>query len=121
MRLGELNAMEAPEAARALRGCADVERWVAALLVRRPYADRRTLLDTAHLLATWSDAELDHALADHPRIGERGADDAGFQLAQRYVDHSVGRDLVGESDARGSSSHAGHALTSWSNNSRRPG
>jgi len=66
VRLGELNAMEAPEAARALRGCADVERWVAALLVRRPYADRRTLLDTAHLLATWSDAELDHALADPP-------------------------------------------------------
>ena len=72
MRLAELNTMEAPDAARVLRGCADVDRWVAALLVRRPYADRRTLLDTAHLLATWSDAELAHALADHPRIGERG-------------------------------------------------
>jgi len=60
--------------AQALAACADVPRWVAALSAGRPYASVAVLLARADALARgWSDAEVDRALARHPRIGERAA------------------------------------------------
>jgi 2-oxo-4-hydroxy-4-carboxy-5-ureidoimidazoline decarboxylase len=54
--------------------CLDVDRWVEALLAARPFADRAALLAAAdeHARALTA-AEVDAALARHPRIGERPA------------------------------------------------
>jgi 2-oxo-4-hydroxy-4-carboxy-5-ureidoimidazoline decarboxylase len=72
MTIDELNALPPDEAAAALRTCAAVERWVADLVAARPYADAESLYaDAIDRAAEWSDAEVDEALADHPRIGER--------------------------------------------------
>lgn len=46
--------------------------WADGLLARRPYADLAVLLDTSDDLARGLDAaQIDAALAGHPRIGER--------------------------------------------------
>ena len=72
MRLSELHALPAPEAGEVLRACADVDSWVDALVAGRPYADRVSLLaDAAERAVSWTDVEVEAALADHPRIGER--------------------------------------------------
>jgi 2-oxo-4-hydroxy-4-carboxy-5-ureidoimidazoline decarboxylase len=72
VRLDELNALPAAEAEAALRPCVDIDSWVRALVDGRPYADRTDLLARADDLArTWTAAEVEGALADHPRIGER--------------------------------------------------
>jgi len=56
-----------------LLGCLSVPRWADDVLAGEPYADRAALLAAADSAArTLSDAELDEALAAHPRIGERG-------------------------------------------------
>jgi 2-oxo-4-hydroxy-4-carboxy-5-ureidoimidazoline decarboxylase len=72
MTIDELNALPADQAATALRACADVDAWVDRLVDRRPYDDVEDLYAQAvEAAAEWSDAEVDAALADHPRIGER--------------------------------------------------
>ncbi len=74
MRLEELNAMTAAEADAALRPCVDIDSWVDALVAGRPYDAVADVLAVADLQArTWSPAEVEKALADHPRIGERHA------------------------------------------------
>ena len=64
-----------PAAARDfLRPCVDIPRWVDELVDGRPYPDVAALLAAARTAAPdWSEAELDGALARHPRIGERAA------------------------------------------------
>jgi 2-oxo-4-hydroxy-4-carboxy-5-ureidoimidazoline decarboxylase len=70
--LAEFNAMPAAEAAGLVRPCADIGSWVDAVVAARPYADLESLLDHADARAReWSDVEVERALADHPRIGER--------------------------------------------------
>ncbi|GGK69964.1 2-oxo-4-hydroxy-4-carboxy-5-ureidoimidazoline decarboxylase [Ornithinimicrobium pekingense] len=55
-----------------LRGCLDVGRWVEEVAAGRPYGDRDSLLAAADLAArSLSPAEVEQALAGHPRIGER--------------------------------------------------
>ena len=74
MRLDELNALPPAEADAALRPCVDIDSWVRGLVDARPYADRADLLARADDLArAWTPAEVEQALADHPRIGERHA------------------------------------------------
>jgi 2-oxo-4-hydroxy-4-carboxy-5-ureidoimidazoline decarboxylase len=76
MTIDELDALPPEEAAAALRACADVDSWVDHLVARRPYDDAEDLYAEAiEAAAEWTDAEVEHALADHPRIGER-TDDA---------------------------------------------
>lgn len=72
MLIEEFNALPEAEAAAALRACAAIERWVRALAGGRPYATAEGLLDAARAqVADWTPAEVEVALADHPRIGER--------------------------------------------------
>ncbi|MEP7736906.1 2-oxo-4-hydroxy-4-carboxy-5-ureidoimidazoline decarboxylase [Nocardioides sp. 31GB23] len=72
MRLEELNTMSMAQAEAALRPCAAVTSWVRTLVDSRPYDDHDALVETARsAAASWGEAELDEALADHPRIGER--------------------------------------------------
>jgi len=74
MDLEGFNKAAYSDLAQALAACADVPRWVAALSDGRPYASVAVLLARADALARgWSDAEVDRALAQHPRIGERAA------------------------------------------------
>ncbi|UMG91466.1 2-oxo-4-hydroxy-4-carboxy-5-ureidoimidazoline decarboxylase [Nocardioides sp. TF02-7] len=72
MRVEELNGLPADEAAAVLRACADVDAWVDRLVRGRPWADRAALLTAADEAARrWTATEVDQALAQHPRIGER--------------------------------------------------
>lgn len=72
MDLMTFNTAPQREASDVVRSCADVAAWVDAVVGARPYASIDALLDRAtELTGTWGGAELDEALADHPRIGER--------------------------------------------------
>lgn len=57
MRVDELDDQPADQGAAALRSCADIDRWVDGLVAAVASA------------AAWTDAEVEAALADHPRIG----------------------------------------------------
>ena len=55
-----------------LRSCLAVPRWIEEVESGAPYPNGRALLDRALRAATpLSRAEIDQALADHPRIGQR--------------------------------------------------
>ena len=72
MEIEEFNAMSASDAASAVRPCVDIDSWVAAVVDGRPYAHLDALVATAdRASAEWTDDEVEGALADHPRIGER--------------------------------------------------
>lgn len=76
MRLDDFNSMDADAAAAAVRPCVDIDSWVDAVVAGRPYADVASLLDLADVRARgWTSDEVEQALADHPRIGERHAGD----------------------------------------------
>jgi 2-oxo-4-hydroxy-4-carboxy-5-ureidoimidazoline decarboxylase len=77
--LDRFNALPDGEAREALRACCASTAWVATLVAGRPYAGRAALLDRAEQACReLSDADLEEALAAHPRIGER-ADGAGTE------------------------------------------
>jgi 2-oxo-4-hydroxy-4-carboxy-5-ureidoimidazoline decarboxylase len=72
--LDTLNAAEPERAERELLACCAATRWADELVVRRPYHDADTLVavsDTIFERLGWADIE--QALAAHPRIGERAA------------------------------------------------
>jgi 2-oxo-4-hydroxy-4-carboxy-5-ureidoimidazoline decarboxylase len=76
-RLERLNEAEPAHAEELLLACCAARPWVGELVVRRPYHDLATLervSDAAFAGLGWADIE--QALAAHPRIGERagGAD-----------------------------------------------
>ena len=74
MNLDELNRADPEAVTASLLACCDVPRWAVSVLGGRPYADEDSLLETADSLArTFTDAEVERALAAHPRIGERAA------------------------------------------------
>lgn len=75
MRLDDFNALPADAAAALLRPCVGIASWVDGVVAARPYDDRAALVATARRLAdAWTDADVEEALADHPRIGERPAE-----------------------------------------------
>lgn len=75
VRIDELNALPPSDAASALRAAADIDSFVTALVDARPYDDVDTLLEIAREQSrAWTAAEVEHALAGHPRIGERPTD-----------------------------------------------
>ena len=72
MELEEFNAADPDEAASVVRVWADVPGWVDAVVAGRPYASVDALAAYAGALAsTWAPADLEAALAHHPRIGAR--------------------------------------------------
>ncbi|WP_028642719.1 2-oxo-4-hydroxy-4-carboxy-5-ureidoimidazoline decarboxylase [Nocardioides sp. URHA0020] len=74
MLLDEFNALTPAEADAVVRPCVDIDAWVTAVVDGRPYARLADLLARADSQArAWSPAEVEQALADHPRIGERHA------------------------------------------------
>jgi 2-oxo-4-hydroxy-4-carboxy-5-ureidoimidazoline decarboxylase len=72
MLLDEFNRADAASAASVVRVWAAVPDWVDAVVAARPYASTDALTAHAAALAdAWSVADLDAALARHPRIGQR--------------------------------------------------
>ena len=72
MTIEEFNGLDGRAAASLLATCAEVESWVAQVAAGRPFASREALL--AHAAKTaqgWTRADVDAALATHPRIGEK--------------------------------------------------
>lgn len=83
-----------------LPDCLAVPRWVDEVASGGPYASLDDLLDAAGLAATpLSAEEVDQALADHPRIGERhggpGAS-SSFSAAEQADSASDDADLAAQ-------------------------
>ena len=82
-----------------LATCLAVPRWVDEVAAEAPYASLDDLLDAAGLAATpLSEEEVDQALGDHPRIGERSTGDgtAGAFSAEQEASSSDDADLAAE-------------------------
>ena len=74
MELDAFNRLDAEAARAVVRPCVDIDRWVDAVVEARPYATTAELLAAARTSAPrWTPAEIDGALARHPRIGERAS------------------------------------------------
>jgi 2-oxo-4-hydroxy-4-carboxy-5-ureidoimidazoline decarboxylase len=72
MNLDEFNSAEAAAAASVVGVWAAIPSWVEAVVADRPYRSLDALTVRATELADlWSTADLDAALAHHPRIGQR--------------------------------------------------
>lgn len=72
--LDRLNVAEAARGERELLACCASRRWADELLARRPYRDLAALRRVSHaVLGELSWADVEEALAAHPRIGERAA------------------------------------------------
>ena len=76
MSTGPFDQLGDDEARAVLSECLDVDRFVEQVLAGRPYGDVARVRAAASAAASsLDDAELDHALARHPRIGERARAD----------------------------------------------
>lgn len=72
MKLAEFNSADPARAAATLRPCIDVTRWVDAVAAARPFTSKDALLTFACQAASpFTPAEVESAMAHHPRIGER--------------------------------------------------
>lgn len=77
MRIEEFNALPAEAAVEVVAPCVAIPSFATAIAEERPYPDVAALLAAAREQAAgWTDAEVEAALADHPRIGERPPDDS---------------------------------------------
>ncbi|WP_430645287.1 2-oxo-4-hydroxy-4-carboxy-5-ureidoimidazoline decarboxylase [Agromyces sp. GXS1127] len=91
MSLETFNGADRDDAIAFVRPCLDVDRWCAELVDGRPYASVGDALAAAESAAhPLTDAEVEGALAHHPRIGERptgaGAHAAISRAEQSGVD-----------------------------------
>ncbi|GAB5077465.1 2-oxo-4-hydroxy-4-carboxy-5-ureidoimidazoline decarboxylase [Arthrobacter sp. AD-310] len=72
MKLAEFNTADPVLAAATLRPCIDVARWVDTVTAARPFDSKDALLAFASGAANpFTPAEVEAAMAHHPRIGER--------------------------------------------------
>jgi 2-oxo-4-hydroxy-4-carboxy-5-ureidoimidazoline decarboxylase len=72
VKLEEFNAAPGEALTPTLLACCDVPSWAVAVRDGRPYPDVDAVLQVADKAAReLTDAEVDRALAAHPRIGER--------------------------------------------------
>jgi 2-oxo-4-hydroxy-4-carboxy-5-ureidoimidazoline decarboxylase len=71
MNITEFDALPVAEAERELRAVCAAPRWARELAAGRPYATVEALQTAAEAVLT--DADLDEAMAGHPRIGDRAA------------------------------------------------
>jgi 2-oxo-4-hydroxy-4-carboxy-5-ureidoimidazoline decarboxylase len=70
--LDSFNALDRDAARSALRPCVDIDRWIDTVVDGRPYSDVEEAVEAGMLAADpWTEAEIDGALAHHPRIGDR--------------------------------------------------
>ena len=99
--LHQFNALDDAGTAALLRPCLDVDRWVADIVNGRPYPSADDLFTAARAAANpFTGAELEAALAHHPRIGEQARGDtaeAGLSRAEQAgltLDNDIQRQLA---------------------------
>jgi 2-oxo-4-hydroxy-4-carboxy-5-ureidoimidazoline decarboxylase len=74
MLVKQFNEADRTDVVASLRPCLDIKRWIDEVADARPYADLESLLAAGRRAAEpFTAAELEAALAHHPRIGERAA------------------------------------------------
>ncbi len=74
MSLETFNLYSRDRAQAEIRPCVDIDRWIDVVVDARPYSNVEDVVRVAReAAAPWSEAEIDGALAHHPRIGERAA------------------------------------------------
>ncbi|WP_445115702.1 2-oxo-4-hydroxy-4-carboxy-5-ureidoimidazoline decarboxylase [Acinetobacter sp. WZC-1] len=74
MQLAEFNQATVSDIHDLLRNCVNIEHWVRAIQQQRPFASLAELMDFAKLQAQgWHWSDIDVALSNHPRIGEKKA------------------------------------------------
>jgi 2-oxo-4-hydroxy-4-carboxy-5-ureidoimidazoline decarboxylase len=71
VKLDEWNALDTADAERELRQVCAARRWARQVAASRPYPDVAALQAGAE--AALTDADLEEAMAGHPRIGDRNA------------------------------------------------
>lgn len=72
VQLSEFNALPADQAEALLLGCCTSRAWVRAVMAGRPYGSTGEVYVAAEAaLAELTEADLDEALAGHPRIGQQ--------------------------------------------------
>ena len=99
MLLEEFNSADRADAAIAVKPALDIARWIDEIVDGRPYASVDALADAAlSVAAPLSEAELDGALAHHPRIGAKvdgaSAEAAHSRREQPSVDEVTAAALV---------------------------
>lgn len=97
--LDRLNSLAPDDAQRLLLRCCGAAGWARAVAGGRPYSSVDDLLRAADAaLDDLTDSDLDAALAGHPRIGERSADEAsrreqaGVDASSRAALHEANRE-----------------------------
>ncbi|HWC09370.1 MAG TPA: 2-oxo-4-hydroxy-4-carboxy-5-ureidoimidazoline decarboxylase, partial [Solirubrobacterales bacterium] len=93
MDLQSFNTSPADVVRPVLQACCDAPSWVAAVLAGRPYADEADVVRTADEAARrFTAADVDQALAAHPRIGERAEGEHAEAAWSRREQAAVGTD-----------------------------
>ena len=88
MRLDAFNRADREEAIAALRPCLDIDRWCTEVADARPFGSVDALVAWAEVAASpFTAAEVEGALAHHPRIGERAAG-AGAEAAMSRAEQA---------------------------------
>lgn len=110
MDVAEFNALDVGAATEVVSVWAAIPAWVSAVVAARPYADADELARTAAALsAEWTRADLDAALARHPRIGAKPAGDGAEAQASRreQAAMSTAADEVSAAIASGNAAYEG--------------
>ncbi|MCY0904987.1 2-oxo-4-hydroxy-4-carboxy-5-ureidoimidazoline decarboxylase [Arthrobacter sp. H14-L1] len=102
LTLEQFNRLQPAEAVAVLRPCIDVPRWIEEIARARPFTSIEALLECAGKAADpFAEAEIESALAHHPRIGERAAGSnaeaalsRSEQAALGHTDAQVAAELV---------------------------
>ncbi len=95
MDLRAFNAVPGERLRPMLAACCDVDRWVDTVLAGRPYDELAALTEVADRTAsTFDDAEVEQALAAHPRIGDRASGESTEASWSRDEQAGVGEDAV---------------------------
>jgi 2-oxo-4-hydroxy-4-carboxy-5-ureidoimidazoline decarboxylase len=91
--LARFNGMESAAVTQSLLACCDVPEWAATVRDGRPYADVEAVIAAADASAReFTAADVDRALAAHPRIGERAAGESDSARWSRGEQGRVDRD-----------------------------
>ncbi|MCA2205641.1 2-oxo-4-hydroxy-4-carboxy-5-ureidoimidazoline decarboxylase [Nocardia rosealba] len=78
--LAGFNSLPDDAAEQALLACCSSPRWARAIAAARPYPTLLSLLDAADVAVDMlSEADIDAALAGHPRIGDRATGTAAHE------------------------------------------
>ena len=100
MQLDEFNSADAGAAASVVGVWAAIPTWVEAVVAGRPYASVDALTAQAAALAdAWTAADLDTAVAHHPRIGQRPVGAGAEAAASRREQAAMTDAAAGVADA----------------------